>query len=179
VRGLVEAGQPLTPAGITRLFQLQVFLLRYEFTLDPEESLEALLDRAVEDMVTYGALSRDGAGGLQVADRRLVGELAETVRNFHEGYLLVLLAARALRSRDIPREELPRRVQEWGQVRLAVDELRRPEALSMVGIKNAIRAFREEGVLQVRSGGGGLQFDERAWKQYTADLRMLLLIAEP
>ena len=49
----------------------------------------------------------------------------------------------------------------------------------MVGIKNAIGAFREEGVLQVRSGGGGLQFDERAWNQYVADLRMLLLRVEP
>ena len=179
VRALVEAGEPLTAAGVSRLFQLQVFWFRYEFTLDPETSLEDLLARAVQDMVDYGALEQADDGTLSVSDRRLVGELAETVRNFHEGYLLVLLAARALRSRDIPREELPRRVQEWGQVRLAVDELRRPEALSMVGIQNAIRAFREEGVLQVRSGGGGLQFDERAWKQYTADLRRLLLIAGP
>ena len=163
----------------TRIFEWQVFLLRYEFTLDPEQSLEALLAEAVQDLVDYGALARSPDGGLMVADKRRVGELAETVRNFHEGYMLVLLAARALRSRDIPLDELAQRVQEWGQARLAVDEIRRPEALSIVGIKNAIGAFREEGVLQVRSGGGGLQFDERAWNQYVADLRMLLLRGEP
>lgn len=179
VRALVEAGEPLTFSAVSRLFRLQVFWFRFEFTLDPETSLEALLRSAVDDVIEYGALERTTSGGIAVVDRRLVGELAETVRNFHEGYLLVLLAARALRSRDIPKDELPTRVQEWGKVRLAVDELRRPEALSMVGIQNAIRAFREEGVLQVRSGGGGLQFDERAWTQYTADLRKLLLIAEP
>ncbi|MEC7946327.1 MAG: hypothetical protein VX265_02095, partial [Myxococcota bacterium] len=111
--------------------------------------------------------------------RKRVGERAAPVRNCHECYLLGLLAARALRSRDIPKEDLSRRVQEWGQVRLAVDELRRPEALSAVGIRNAIRAFREEGVLQIRSGGGGLQFDDRAWKHYTNELRTLLLVTEP
>ena len=178
VRALVESGAPISSEALTRLFEVQVFLLRYEFTLDPEESLDAVLEAAVRDLLDYGALVRDAAGGLLVADKRRVGELAEIVRNFHEGYMLVLLAARALRSRDIPLEELARRMQEWGQARLAVDELRRPEALSMVGIRNAIHAFREEGVLQVRSGGGGLQFDERAWTQYIADLRMLLLLTE-
>ena len=186
VRGLVESGQPLTRENLLRLFRVQVFLLRYEFTLDPELAIHDLQESVLADLVAYGALSladgslADGAdpgdGRPVVADRRLVGELAEVVRNFHESYLLVLLAARALRSRDISAADLPRRIQEWGEARLAVDELRRPEALSLVNIRNAVDAYREEGVLQLRTGGGGLQFDEVAWRQYTDDLRVLLML---
>ncbi len=175
VRGLSEAGEPLELDALRRLFQLQVFLLRYEFTLDPEVDLERLLDEALEDLVAYGAVERT-ATGVAVLERQLVGELAEVVRNLHEAYLLVLQATRALRSRDIPAKELAEHVQKWGEVRLAVDELRRPEALSLVGLQNALRAFREDGVMQVRSGGGGLQFDDRGWELYIRELRLLLVL---
>ena len=141
--------------------------------------LEDLLNQAIEDLVEAGGVVRSADGlSLEVKERRLVGELAELVRNFHESYLLVLLAARALRSQDIALDDLAGRVQTWGKVRLAVDELRRPESLSMVGIRNAVRAFREEGVLQVKSGGG-FQFEERAWDRYSGDLRSLLLQSVP
>ena len=179
VRGLERAEQPLDRERLRRLFRLQVFLLRYEVTLDPEVPLDDLGDRALDDLVAYGALLRGDDGVMQPGPRRLTGELAGLTRNLLESYLLVLQAAQALRSRDIPGKELPIRIQEWGRVRLAIDEIERHEALSLVNLQNAVRAFREEGVIEVRAGGGGLQFNDDAMRHYTRTLRLLLLRREP
>ena len=61
-----------------------------------------------------------------------------------------------------------------GKALLAVDELTRPEALSLVNIRNAIRAYREEGVLQLKHGGAGLQFDEPTSAAYLSHFERLL-----
>lgn len=158
---------------VARLFRLQVYLLRYEFTLDPEATVEDQLAAARAALLRYGALvERDGAAF--VAELGYLAELAGLTRNMLESYLLVLRGARALRSRDIAADDLPRRIQEVGKGLLAVDELRRPEALSIENLKNAVRAFREDGVLQVKVGGGGLQFEDGPHRQYTDDLTALL-----
>lgn len=156
-----------------RLFTIQVFLLRYEFTLDPEVGLHTLLQGCVAELVEYGALERGSDGSLRIARADRLGELAGLTRNFLESYALVLRASRAMRSRDLGMRQLPPKVQEMGKGLLAVDELRRPECLSMANLENAVRAFREEGVLQFKSGGGGLQFDDAAWRQYAGDLNRL------
>ena len=64
-------------------------------------------------------------------------------------------------------------------MRLAIDELERHEALSLLNLKNAVRAFTEEGVVELRAGGGGLQFDEATVHEYVDTLRLLLLRREP
>ncbi len=172
--GRSPGGSP-EDAEVSRLFRLQVFLLRYEFALSPDLALEEHEAAARATLVRYGALREgEGEGGLTVGDPARLAELAGLTRNFVESYLLLLRGVRTLRSRDLPPEELPKRVQEIGRGLLAVDELRRPEALSIENLKNAARALREEGVLQIRAGGGGLQFDEAAHRQYTQDLLALL-----
>jgi len=158
---------------VARLFRLQIFLLRYEFTLDPTATVEAHEAAARAALIRYGALVERG-GQPELGDPRLLAELAGLTRNFVESYLLVLRGARTLRSRDIAPDDLPRRIQEVGRGLLAVDQLRRPEALSLENLKNAVRAFREEGVLQIKAGGAGLQFEEGTHRQYTADLMALL-----
>ncbi len=173
VRGLVEKERAVTAAEVSRLFAWQVFLFRYEFVLDPGRPAEATEGEAIDALVAYGALERAADGSLRVVDRRLVGEMAELTRNFVESYLLVLRAAAALRSRDISPDALPGKVQEWGKVRLAAEELRRPEALSLVNLQHAARAWREEGVLRFRSDGGGLQIDDATWRDAVADLNLL------
>jgi glycerol-3-phosphate O-acyltransferase len=156
---------------VIRLFRVQVFLLRYEFTLDPQVPLEELTVRATRDLRSYQALSPDEAS-LRTEER--LRELAELTRNFLESYLLALRAARVLMNRDLGTDELPQRMREVGKGLIEVEELRRAESLSIANLKNAVQAFREEGVLQMRTGGGGLQFDESATNQYMSDLGRLL-----
>lgn len=167
-------------ARVFELYRFQAYLLRYEFSLDPDIGLDQAWVQAREAAVRYGALEPLPAEGdpalapLVVARPALLTELSELTRNFLESYMLVLRAARGLRSRDLPLAELPERIQKVGEGLLAVDELRRPEALSLVNLKNAVRAYREEGVLQVRTDGTGLQFDDAALDAYGQTLRDLL-----
>jgi glycerol-3-phosphate O-acyltransferase len=157
---------------LLRLFRTQVFLMRYEFTLDPDQALETLEVDSLARLVAYGALSVDDRGH-RIAELPLLAEIAGLTCNFLESYRLVLLATRATRSRDVPVKELPEKILEFGRGRLAVDELSRSESLSVVNLNNALRAFREEGVIQLRTGGG-LQFDDAGLEQYLADLEALL-----
>ncbi|MEL6347783.1 MAG: 1-acyl-sn-glycerol-3-phosphate acyltransferase, partial [Myxococcota bacterium] len=154
---------------IFRLFRAQVFLLRYEFTLDPEQPLESLEADCLQALIDYGALAPGSEDGSLLATP-LIDELEGLTSSFRESYRLVLQASYAMRARDLNLKNLSRRILEYGRGRLAVDELTRPEALTMANLDNAVRAFREEGVLQVRAGGSGLQFDEAGVKQYLVDL---------
>jgi glycerol-3-phosphate O-acyltransferase len=171
--GTMDPAHPMR-REISRLFSAQVFLLRYEFTLDPERSLAALEQQARIDLVRYGALADDGAGGIAVANRELVVEVAELTRNFLESYQLTLRAAQALRTRDVDKDSLTREVQELGKRLLMVDEIRRSEALSRANIKNAVRAFREEGAIQIHADGSGIEFDAAVCEGHARDLTALL-----
>ncbi|MFM2246770.1 MAG: hypothetical protein RL071_2844 [Pseudomonadota bacterium] len=161
LRGEREAAR-FEKARVCETFRTLTFLLRYEFTLDPDQRLDQLEDEALADLLAYGAAEEGPEGTLLVPDPRRVAELAELTRNFIESYLLVLEGARALRSKDCSMRELPGLIQDWGRQRVSVDELRRPEALSLANLQNAVTAFHEEGVIHARSDGGGLQLDDAA-----------------
>jgi glycerol-3-phosphate O-acyltransferase len=164
---------------VCRLYQSQAFLLRYEFTLDPDISIDVLMERSLHQLSSYGAIeivpdTQGGGMAYRVLEREWIMELAELTRNFLESYYLVLRACRALRSRDISAVDLPAKIRDVGQGLLAIEELRRPESLSLLNIKNAVKAFREEGLLDIRPHQGGLQCDEGAYEYYIHDMRNLL-----
>ena len=117
------------------LFLLQYFLLRYEFFSDPSKDTETLYRDILPKLVRYGALEETEDGYHCVSQARLK-ELAGLTQNFLESYLLTLRAASGYRARDISRKELPKKIQEFGEARLAIDEIVRPESLSIVNIKN-------------------------------------------
>ena len=173
VRGEREAPR-ITRARVCEVFRTLTFLLRYEFALDPDQRLDQLEDEAMADLVAYGAAEVDADGGVLVPDPRRIAELAELTRNFIESYVLVLDGARALRTKDCTIRELPGLIQEWGRRHLNAAVLRRPEALSLANLQNAVSAFHEEGVIAVRSDGGGLQLDEAAVASTAALLTGLL-----
>lgn len=158
-----------------RLFQFQAFLFRYEFPTNPNLSMEESAQKSREDMVRYGALAKSEDGTFSVANRDFLIELSSITQNFIESYLLTLKGCQSFRSRDISQKDLPTKIQEFGKARLAINELKRPESLSVANLKNALRAFREEGVLQIRVDGSGIAFDEEAHAAYTDDLNLLLL----
>jgi glycerol-3-phosphate O-acyltransferase len=162
VRACREQADALPEAELQRLFAEQVLLLR------------SLGQTAQDDLLAYGALRREADGRLCAADPRLVAELAELTRNFVESYSLVLRAARALRSRDLSVAALPAKIQEVGRGLLAVEELVRPESLSAVNLSNAVRALREDGLLQLRTDGSGLQLDEEGTNALLANLKRML-----
>lgn len=157
---------------IFALFRTQVFLLRYEFTLDPEQSLEALEQESLQGLVMYGALTQQGDRHI-ISDRARIQELARLTDALREAYRLAIQAGLSLQSKDIAPKDIPKKMLVYGRARLAVGELSMPEALSLVNLETALRAYREEGTVQFRSGGG-LQCETTAVNQYLSDLSRLL-----
>jgi glycerol-3-phosphate O-acyltransferase len=86
-----------------------------------------------------------------VADAARLAEIANMTANFLESYLLVARTL-AREAGPVPTKELPRRALALGRTMLAADELRRPEALSLSNLENAVRAFTEDGAITVEDG---------------------------
>ena len=158
---------------VTRLLTVQQFLLRYEFILDPDADAQEHERRAVAELVAYGAVELRGTQVI-VCDRSRVGEVANLTANFLESYLLLLLTAGDGRStwKSLPADALTR-----GRAMLAADELTRPEALNLVNLQNAARAFREDDVLLVGADGAVTVAADGA-RGYRDDLTALLARSE-
>ena len=165
VRTAIRRGR-IDEAQVLSQFQTLIFLLRYELPFDPETSLDALGETAMQDLVEYGAIQRLDDGRFTVVNAAWLDELAALTRNFVESYHLVLRAVGALRERDATRRDFVKQIQSWGRPRLGADELLRPEALSIVNLKNAWKAFREDGTIVVRTDGTGIDLDEDTVASY-------------
>ena len=162
-----------------RLYLSQVFVLRYEFTLDPDVPINALMERSLHHLRWFGAIemgTNEEHGGFEyrITEREWISELAELTRNFVESYFVVLKGLEALKGYPIKRADLPERLKEVGEGLLAIDEIRRPEALSLVNLKNAIKAFREEGLLHFDGDMLRWENDESVTQGYIHDLKRLL-----
>jgi glycerol-3-phosphate O-acyltransferase len=170
VRALREHS-PLPEAELLTQFRALSLMLRGEFILDPDQSTEEHYQRAMEELLLYGALQR-GPEGLRVLDPRRVTELGELIRNFLECYDLCLRGLRALEERRAPAAELPRLILDFGRGLLAVGELQRSEALSLPALQSALQILQEEGLVQAQ--GASLRVDEGAGEARLMMLRRMM-----
>lgn len=158
---------------IQRLFAEQVFLLRYEFTTDPDHDVATLTTAALAQLQEYGAIDLNEEG-IAITERDFVIELAELTRNLLESSLLAMRGIVALRTHDLTVKTMGKALQDLGQSFMDAEEIRRPEALSLVNLNNAVRALRDEGVLRFRTDGTGLEIEEFYREAHDADLTRLL-----
>ena len=156
-----------------RYFLVQSFVLRYEFSNNPDLSLEDTAVLAREQMLEYGALYKDESGRFHVKDEALLQELACLTHNFLESYLWMLRGCLVFKDKRVLQKELNKKLLEYLRSRLNTGEILRQEALSTVNVGNAIRAFKEEGALQFQSDGG-IKINQRVWKQYIQDIGYVL-----
>jgi len=156
---------------VRELFRMQQFLLRHEFVLDPGLDTDMLEAKGFTALAAYGALSEDGSA---VLDRARVGEIANLTANFLESYLLLLRAADRGDASGIEAKALGRDALAFGKTLLAVDEIYRPESLSTQNLENAVRAFKEEGVLKLE--GTKLRLVREPFTTWVAALERLLLV---
>ena len=77
-------------------------------------------------------------------ERPRIGEMAELIMNFLESYYLTLRAAPQVQGNT---KEKVAGIQRIGAQFLAVQDLRRPEALSGVNLANALKVLTREGAL--------------------------------
>ena len=168
-------GEPFEAAALREDFEFQLYLFRYEFMLDPDEDWESLMERGIQQLQRHGAISRVEPDRWAVADRALVAELAELVLNFQESYCAALRALHLLQSKDIAPADLAQEIRAVAEQLLAVADISRPEALNLVNLKNAAKAFGDERLYQFRSGGAGLEIDLTIHREYVERLRRLIL----
>ena len=148
--------------------RFQLWLLRYEFVFDPDTDVEGLAQRGLQQLATTGAVING-----EVVNKRRVSEMAELTSNFLESYYLTLRALPQLARQDLDDKALAKKTQTLGRQFLAVQDLRRPESLSMANLQNALRALREDGIYTPRADGG-LELDAAEGRKYVEQLRTLM-----
>ncbi len=171
--GVPEGGIPVQELPAIRRFRALAWIFRYEFVFDPETTAGQLADQTMAQLVAHGALQADGEG-LRVVDAERLNELAELLLGFVESYWVTLHAAHGLADRNLGSKELVAAIRKVGESIYAVEEIRRAEALSAVSLRNAVRAFREEGLFSSASDDPGLIFDEERYQKSKAFLRELM-----
>ena len=137
-------------------------------------NLYKLNESGLATLEAYGAITRGPDGEAVIADPVLLAELAELTLNFLESYYAALRGLQVLQARDLDMKQLATELQGVAKQLLAVQDIGRPEALSLANLQNAARAFREEQLFQLRSGGAGLKIDAAAQVEYLDRLRRLI-----
>ncbi len=120
-------------------------LLQQEFIMDPATVDTDLLGAGLSQLQSIGGLNGpDDQGVFHVVERPRIGEMAELIMNFLESYYLTLRAAPQVQGNT---KEKVAGIQRIGAQFLAVQDLRRPEALSGVNLANALKVLTREGAL--------------------------------
>ena len=98
-----------------------------------------------------------------------------TIRNFFEAYYVVLEGAQVLRTKGpMPEKSLVDELLRAGQRLFLTADVTRAEAASKQNITNAVRHFKQRGVLvPVEGADGALRLDETMHEDYSKPLRRL------
>jgi glycerol-3-phosphate O-acyltransferase len=145
------------------------YILRYEFVHDTGARAELLEERALDNLSKVGVLSRqgeteEGDDKWRIESHEAVTEFAELTRNFIESYDLVLCGLVYFSERKY--STLSKDIQKFGSSGEGREHIDRPEALSLINIQNALKAFSEDGLYTEPEGGSSLSVDEAAIERY-------------
>ena len=170
--------EAFTAASLRDSLRLQLFLLRYELITDPAADERCLEAEGLRLLTEAGAIVSDpeaGEGAYCVVSPERVGELAELTHPLLESLYLTARALLRLDGRDLDERALEREVLKIGRQYLAVQDVRRPEAVSAANIKNGLKAYAEDGVLRFRHGGG-VSVNPEAALRSVEELRRLMAL---
>ncbi len=140
-----------SPESLRERFLTLIWLFRREFFLDPDRSATEILQDGLEALEAHGALTRTPTG-LAVADPALMGEIFSLIRPLLESYALILRSGDRIASTHPEPKTLISALQRDEASLLSTGTISRPEALSLVNLKNAIDTLAEDGVLRLVDG---------------------------
>ena len=138
-----------TVADLVPGFTALQWMLRKEFIFSPETSCSGFVARGLNELAEYGALKHSD-GTYELADITRISELYSLFRSVLEAYWIVLITIdKTPRSKSDTIKAL------HGSVETLISEgtISRPEAITDINLKNAIRTFQEDGVLTVDAQG--------------------------
>jgi len=130
---------------------------KYEFVYDseiPDQSLvEGVLD-AFEEMGWLHPIGQDDHPYLLTHKGMKVAHFFSSVlRNYFEGYWLVLRAFKYLQKKSYSDKEFAKKVLSLGQKALKLQLIERPESVSRIIFANALKYYVEKGVIDKKIGG--------------------------
>lgn len=127
-------------------------LFKYEFVYDNDLSNEQLVVDVLEAFERLEWLYVRGEGDQPYALAHKGHKAAQTfhnlIRNYFEGYWLVLRASRYLHKKSFSERDFIKKVMNMGQKALKLELVERPESISKLMFSNAIQYLNEKGVLE-------------------------------
>lgn len=146
--GVPSAAHPVGRVPLRERARALSRVLKYEFVFRPGVEFDALFDDAVEMLQKQGIIA-GGEAGLYVVparyhDARLFGGFIE---HFVESYAFAARGLAQLQAEPQAERALLQSILEISQKAFLVGDLKRFEAASKLIFENALRYFRDEGVL--------------------------------
>ncbi len=125
---------------------------KFEFVYDNEMSNERLVEEVLDTFESMGWLHPIGQGDHPYLLTHKGMEMAQCfhglLRNYFEGYWLVLRAFRYLQKRPFADKEFGKKVLSLGQKALNLELIERPESISKIIFGNALKYYLEKGVIE-------------------------------
>ncbi len=129
-------------------------LLSVEFRSDPQLEDAALAAATLAELIEVDVLAARG-GTIEVANPRRAAFLRAMVRNFLEAYLVALRGMVVLRDEPMTERRLIEGMLKEGRKLYMTEDVTRPEAVSKMTLRNAIRGYTARGVLRSNRDHGG------------------------
>lgn len=137
---------------------------KFEFVYDKDISNEKMMEEVLDAFDRMGLLHHVGDGDqpylLAHRGLRAASAFHEILRNYLEGYWLVLRAFRYLQKKPYSEKDFVKKVLSMGQKALKLQLIERPESVSKIIFSNALKYFLEKGVIEKK-------IDEKGQDIYT------------
>ncbi len=160
-------------AEVAERFVKLADLLAIEFRSDPDADPETSFRGALGALVDAGVLSVEG-DRVEIASERRAALFRALLTNVLESYLITLRGVGALGGDALAEKKLLDRLLKEGRKLYMTEDVTRSEAISKAVLRNAVRRYRELGVLRRRVGGDELHLDPAEQTRRRAELYELM-----
>jgi glycerol-3-phosphate O-acyltransferase len=162
------------PSELTLDLRFQLFVLRYEFALDPEHDEETIERRALAHLEGAGVVAPDTDGTWMVINADRLSDFSSITSNFLESQLLVLDGLKEMEGRTGTVKSIAKDIQRLGRKRLGQPHLSRAESLNLINLQNALKGFQEDGTCSVLSEDAPVVLFEVGFTEYRQGFQRLL-----
>jgi glycerol-3-phosphate O-acyltransferase len=152
--------------SVSQVLQDVIFMknfFKFEFVYDNELSDEKLVGEVLRIFEDLGFLHRIGEGDqpfiLAHKGLRASHAFHGLIRNYFEGYWLVLRGLRYLQKNGFTEKEFIKKILGLGQRALKLELVERPECVSKIIFDNALKLYVEKNII-VRNVGGDKENEE-------------------
>ena len=170
----VAGGPSGRPRGeVAERFGRLADLLAIDIRFDPDADPDASFDAAIAELTAAGVLA-DEDGKVVVASERRAALFRALLTNVLESYLIAVRGVGVLASEALTEKKLLDQLLKEGRKRYMIEDVTRFEAISKAVLRNAVRRYRELGVLRRRADGDELMLDPERHAHHRSELYELM-----